>query len=114
MKEASPHKESTKGACRDERGIEVGIRWATEDAAGRMAGGWEGRHAGRSQVTSDLGQDQVGLVPGTINDLVELEYGAHVGHGDSGDPGLNSWQASCQQSRAHAPGRPPGAVTGSC
>lgn len=113
MKEASPHKESTKGVCWDKRGLEVGIKWATEDAVGQMAVGWEGRHSGRSQVMSDLGQDQVGLVPGTINDLVELEYGAHVGHGDSGDRGLNSLQASCHHSRAYAPGRPLGAVTGS-
>lgn len=48
-----------------------------------MAGGWEGRHSGReSHVKRDLEQDHVGLVPGAIRNVIESEYGAHVGHRD--------------------------------
>ena len=62
MKGASPHKENTKDGPSDgsgeesgKRGIEVGVRWATEDSLGLMAGGWGGRHAGRKPDKERLG-----------------------------------------------------------
>lgn len=62
MKEASPHKENTKGVSSDgsgeesgKRGIEFGVRWATEDSVGLMAGGCGGRHAGRKPDKEGLG-----------------------------------------------------------
>lgn len=67
MKEASPHKESAQAVLsRDESGMEsVESKLALggqQDALGVMAGGWEGRHSGRSHVKRDLEQDPVGLV----------------------------------------------------
>lgn len=50
-------------------GIELGVRWATEDALGLATRGWGG-----NQVKRDLGQDHPGLVEVSVKNWVELEY----------------------------------------